>query len=91
MASGYKVNLAKDRIIRIEAAVNPQDFRTWFDRSGKFSLVARYIDKNKETITLEKLDERQIVVQINRLSEVDVEHLKKIDADNLLTANPNRP
>ncbi len=79
LASGYRVNLAKERIIRIEASANPQDFRTWFDRSGKFSLVARHIDHDKETVTLEKLDERQIVVQISRLSDVDIEHLKKID------------
>lgn len=89
LASGFRVNLAKERIIRIEAVVDPFDFRTWFDRSGEFSIVAKFVDKDEETVTLERMDERQIIVQISRLSEVDIDHLKKIDLANELPSLPN--
>ena len=56
------------------------DTRTWSDKSGKFSIEAKFVKIDGKNVVLEKADDKTISVPISRLSQADVDYLKdKVD------------
>jgi len=51
--------------------------RTWYDRSGKHSIVAVLISKDQKEVTLRRRDGKVIKVPLDNLSEADLRYLKK--------------
>lgn len=51
--------------------------RTWYDRSGKHSIVAVLISKDQKEVTLRRKDGKVIKVSLDNLSEADLRYLKK--------------
>jgi hypothetical protein len=78
LTAGPRVNLSKDRIVRIETVSDPKSYRTWFDAAGKASVVARYIKQDGAVVVLEKLDKKQITVKLSDLCDTDKKHLDLI-------------
>jgi|694.fasta_scaffold01077_37 hypothetical protein len=50
--------------------------RTWYDRSGKHSIVAVLISKDQKEVTLRRKDGKVIKVPFDNLSEADLRYLK---------------
>jgi hypothetical protein len=78
LMSGPRVNLSKDRIVRIESVSDSRSYRTWFDAAGKSSVVAKYVKHDGEVVVLEKIDKKQITVKLVDLSDTDKKHLELI-------------
>ncbi len=55
----------------------PQVTRIWSDNSGTFSVEARLLKINPDSITLRKLNRVVIQVPFNRLSDFDLAYVKK--------------
>ena len=54
------------------------EMRTWTDNTGSFSVKARLIDFNQESVTLQKEDGSDIRVPVARLSDEDVRYIKSL-------------
>ncbi len=57
---------------------NPDSYRTWVDRSGKFRIEARFVELSDEQVSLEVLDGDTISVPLSKLSEFDQAVVKQI-------------
>ncbi|QDV54185.1 YHYH domain-containing protein [Rosistilla oblonga] len=87
LASGYNVNLRKSDIVRIDS-VDPMDFRTWVDASGRFSTIAKYVDLQSRTLQLDRHSESgRLRIPLNRISKFDQAHVHKIK---LIQTDKNR-
>lgn len=67
----------------IAYAVTPtsaQEFRTWRDSSGKFSLEASLIEEADGNVVLRSRDGRKVTVPIVKLSELDKNFLATMDS-----------
>jgi hypothetical protein len=72
----HSVNLKKDDIVRIEAKVDSKDYRTWYDTTGRFAVVAKTNDATDASVTLQTKDSRRMEVLLEKLSNVDREHVR---------------
>ena len=67
----------------IACAVKPaaaQEFRTWRDSSGKFSLEATLLEEAGGNVVLQSRDGRKVTVPIEKLSEQDRNFLAAMDS-----------
>ena len=55
------------------------NFRTWRDSSGKFSIEAKYVSEADGNVTLEKRDGSTVTIQIDKLSSTDQQVLKRMN------------
>jgi hypothetical protein len=69
------IRLPKDKIVRIEAILDPRDFRTWIDSTGRFSVVAKFMEQLESKVRLSKLNDSLLEVGLDKLSEVDRDHV----------------
>lgn len=72
----YAKLAARDRRSVGTASRDTANFRTWRDKSGKFSIDAKWIDSTADAIVLEKADGNQITVPKNKLSDEDLRFLE---------------
>ena len=75
LAKGFKVNLKKDVIIRIEPIEDPTELRTWKDSTGEHSIVARYHAFTDPTVELVNMTSKLIKINVHILSNYDQQHL----------------
>ncbi len=71
LVAGEDLNLLKSQIVRIESILDPSDFRTWYDASGKYSIVGKFDGYENEQVAIATIDGRRILVESKTLSEVD--------------------
>ena len=53
-----------------------EESRTWHDKSGKFSVEAKFVKQDGSNVTLKKSDGKTITVPADCLSEEDVDYLQ---------------
>lgn len=66
-----ETSAAGDARLLLKQLRKTEPFRTWIDDSGKFSIKARYLRIEKETVYLEAEDGRVIAVNMKQLSRAD--------------------
>ena len=54
------------------------DFRTWTDSSGKFSIKAKLVENKNGTVVLENESGKQVKVPLNRMSDADRKFLREL-------------
>lgn len=54
-----------------------QEVRVWTDKTGQYRLDAGYVSHDTATVTLKKRDGTIVEVPIDRLSQVDVDHIRQ--------------
>lgn len=52
--------------------------RTWSDRSGKFSIKARFVELNGDEVTLEKEDGKTVSIPLDKLKDADRKLAKEL-------------
>ena len=60
----------------VDAIDSMEESRTWSDKSGKFSIEAKFVKKDGANVVLKKANDKTITVPISRLSEEDAKYLK---------------
>ncbi len=73
-----RARLKKELIVRIECVTDLRGFRTWIDKTGKYSTVAKYVESDGKKVRLESFQGKTLSVSIDSLSQVDIEHIQKI-------------
>jgi hypothetical protein len=73
LVMGLLLGLAK-------TTVDAQEYRTWRDSTGRFSVEAALVERDGEMVILQSRDGRKINVPIERLSRQDRVFLSEIDA-----------
>lgn len=57
------------------------ELRTWTDATGQFKVQAELVDQTATAVRLRLEDGRVVEVEIEKLSDADREHLRKLSAD----------
>lgn len=81
LAKGFHVNVRQVDIVRIEPAEDLKDFRTWIDKTGKFSTVAKFVNLDGRRLTLSVFEGGQVSLNANQLSLHDQKQLRRIVED----------
>jgi endonuclease YncB( thermonuclease family) len=71
LVTGVHLNLLKSRIVRIECILDPRDYRTWYDASGRYSIVGKFDGYQENQVALLTIDGRRVRVESRTLSEID--------------------
>ena len=61
---------------RREKVTDANDFRTWTDLTGKFSIDAVLIGIKEGKVALRKLNGSRVVLSLDKLSEADQEFIR---------------
>ncbi len=54
----------------------PQKERTWKDRSGKFSIPAKFMEMLGETVVLQRNDGKRVEILLSKLSDDDIKYVR---------------
>jgi hypothetical protein len=55
-----------------------QDYRIWRDGSGKFAVLAKFVEFEKGQVTLERRDGKRSDIALNRLSKDDQRYVREV-------------
>lgn len=73
-------NVRASRTAQASAPANEMPIRKWTDRSGKFSVDARYDSTKDDRVVLVKPDGKRVEVPIAKLSEEDGKYLHELSS-----------
>ncbi|MBW3595817.1 MAG: hypothetical protein KY475_00925 [Planctomycetes bacterium] len=70
----------------LAATAAGQEFRTWTDASGRFSLTAKLVSRDGDRLTLEREGGAKVAIAVSQLSQADQDYLAKMSS-----ASPFQP
>ena len=78
LPKGFYINLRKTDIVRIEPVGRVTGYRTWVDKTGQYSTVAKYVRYEQPLVQLSKPDGQLLSLAPDALAEADFGALKQL-------------
>jgi hypothetical protein len=69
-------------VLGCAASVLADEYRTWSDATGRFSLRAKVLSRDGNRVTLERDNGAKVMIEVAKLSKADQDYLSQMDSAN---------